>query len=83
MIKMKRVIVLLQFVCLSFLQTQAQTIPNESIWDAARDGKIESIKWYAQNGHDLNEQNERGLTPFVYAVQRGRRNIIDYLLGYL
>ncbi|MDB4668807.1 ankyrin repeat domain-containing protein [bacterium] len=78
---MKRIIVLMQFVCLSFLQTQAQTIPNESIWDAARDGKIESIKWYAQNGHDLNEQNERGLTPFVYAVQSGRRNIIDYLLS--
>jgi uncharacterized protein len=81
MIKMKRVIVLLQFVCLSFLQTQAQTIPNESIWDAARDGKIASLKWYAQNGHDLNEVNEQGRTPLVFAVSHNQMESIDYLIS--
>ena len=53
--------------------------PN--IWIAARDGNLEIVKKYINNGVDINAKDKEGDTPLHKAVSRGKEEIVKYLIN--
>ena len=71
--------------------------PSVDIWEAAKEGNIESVKQYLDAGGDVDAKNDDwdGMTPLHYAVQLDHKevaelliakgadvNVKEYLLGY-
>ena len=56
--------------------------PDISIHQAARDGNIETVKQHLAAGTDVNAIDEnRGITPLVYAAREGHKKIVELLIA--
>ena len=53
---------------------------DSTLWDAARDGCVETVLALLQAGADPNDSNERGITPIWYASQNGHAHVVQPLL---
>ena len=48
---------------------------------AAYDGKLECVKVFVEFGHiDINERDDKNMTPLTYALIAGHEEVIDWLL---
>ena len=56
--------------------------PDISIHQAVRNGNIEAVKQHLAAGTDVNAIDEnRGITPLVYAAREGHKKIVELLIA--
>jgi len=61
-----------------FSAAPSHSIP--SLHEAARDGNLDVLKQYIDNGMDINMKDEAGESPLWLATQHGRISVMRYLL---
>jgi hypothetical protein len=54
--------------------------PSVDIWNAARDGNIETVKQHLAAGEDVNAKGYDGWTPLHFAAYNGRKEIAELLI---
>lgn len=57
------------------------TIPSRHLCLAARNGNLDSVKKYLEEGADINVINPEGLTPLGCAAASGQGNMVEFLLA--
>ena len=55
------------------------SVPEISIYDAARDGNIEAVKQHLAAGTDVNAKDSEGKTPLDHALNKPSE-IVDFLI---
>ena len=54
---------------------------RNSLKDAASNGDLNGVKLALEQGADIHEKDERGITPFLWASLNGHQEIVKYLLA--
>ena len=57
------------------------SVPDISIYDAAKDGNIEAVKQHLETGHDVNAKNIVGSTSLHNAGLKGHKEIAELLIA--
>ena len=57
------------------------SVPDISIYDAAKDGNIEAVKQHLETGHDVNAKNIVGSTSLHNAGLKGHKEIAELLIS--
>jgi ankyrin repeat protein len=55
--------------------------PDISIYEAAFNGNIETVKQHLAAGTDVNAKNRSGLTPFDFAADAGQKEVAELLIA--
>ena len=64
----------------TFLCVLTSAIAQQNIFDAARNGDLDTIKkLYDINPNSVDQENEQGYSPLVLACYHGRENIVAFL----
>ena len=53
----------------------------DTIWNAAKSGKIATLKEHLAKGADVNRQDEMGVTPLSWAAMAGRAEAVELLIN--
>ncbi len=53
-----------------------------SLHEAARRGRVRTVKRLLERGADVNAKDERGVTPLLEAASHGRRKVVPLLLEH-
>lgn len=53
-----------------------------SFFDAVHSANLENLKWFVQNGFDVNAQDKHGCQPIHWAAQLGHLAIVEWLVEH-
>ena len=71
-----------QFLSAEPKRTHGQmAMPYTSIFDAARDGRVDDIRYAVAHGADPNAIDERGCTPVYLAAKNGHVECVRFLVS--
>lgn len=65
--------------------SQSETLPTwngeKSVWQAAVQGDIPALQSFLANGVNVDQMEDEGYTPLIYAAQEGQNNVVEFLLN--
>jgi ankyrin repeat protein len=63
------------------VELEAEGGPPKDIWEAAKQGDIEAVKQFIDEGADVNAKDKNSATPLLHAASRGRKEIAELLIS--
>ena len=60
---------------------QQTDVSKESLWEAAQNGDLDTVKKCVEGKIDVNAKTRYGATALFYACDRGHKEIVSYLLS--